>query len=67
MLPPGNPGIWDIDTLVQAWLDGSITNYGVVLKDTDEVLINSIAYFRTSDYTSDTSKRPKLVIDYYIP
>jgi hypothetical protein len=58
---------WDIDTLVQAWLDGSITNYGVVLKDTNESSVNTIAYFRTSDYTSDTSKRPELVIYYYIP
>jgi hypothetical protein len=58
---------WEIDTLVQAWLDGSITNYGVVLKDTDESSVNTIAYFRTSDYTSDTSKRPELVIYYYIP
>jgi hypothetical protein len=58
---------WDIDTLVHTWLDGSITNYGVVLKDTDEALINSIAYFRSSDYTTDISKRPELVIDYYIP
>jgi hypothetical protein len=57
----------DIDTLVQAWLDESITNYGVVLKDTDEASVNTIAYFRTSDYTSDTSKRPELVIYYYIP
>jgi hypothetical protein len=58
---------WDIDTLVQAWLDGSITNYGVVLKDIDEASVETIAYFRTSDYTTDTSKCPKLEIDYYIP
>jgi len=58
---------WDIDTLVQAWLDGSITNYGVVLKDIDEASVNTIAYFYTSDYTADTSKCPKLEIDYYIP
>jgi len=58
---------WDIDSLVQAWLDGSITNYGVVLRDTDEASVNTIAWFWTSDYTSDTSKFPKLVISYYIP
>jgi hypothetical protein len=58
---------WDIDTLVQAWLDGSITNYGVVLKDIDEASVNTLAYFWTSDYTTDTSKCPKLEIDYYIP
>ena len=58
---------WDIDTLVQGWLDGTITNYGMLLKDTDESSVNTIAYFYTSDYTTDTTKRPKLEIDYYIP
>ena len=58
---------WDIDTLVQGWLDGNITNYGMMLKDTDESSVNTIAYFYTSDYTTDTTKCPKLEIDYYIP
>ncbi len=58
---------WDIDTLVQGWLDGTITNYGMMLKDTDESSVNTIAYFYTSDYTTDTTKRPILEIDYYIP
>ena len=58
---------WDIDTLVQSWLDGDITNYGMVLKDTDESSVNTIAYFWTSDYTTDATKRPILEIDYYIP
>ena len=58
---------WDIDTLVQSWLDGDISNYGMVLKDTEETSVNTIAYFWTSDYTVDPSKYPKLEIDYYIP
>lgn len=58
---------WDIDTLVQGWLDGTITNYGMMLKDIDESSVNTIAYFYTSNYTTDTTKRPKLEIDYYIP
>jgi len=59
---------WEIDTLAQAWLDGSITNYGVVLKGTDEISIGAgMAKFWSSDYTDDISKRPELVIDYYIP
>jgi len=60
-------GNWDIDTLVQTWLDGSVTNNGVVLKDTNEASVNSVAYFRSSDFTTDTTERPKLEIDYYIP
>jgi len=58
---------WDINVLVQGWLDGSIINYSAVLKDTDETSVNSFATFYTSDYTTDTNKRTKLVIDYYIP
>jgi hypothetical protein len=58
---------WNIGDLVQSWLDGDITNYGMVLKDTEESLVNTVAYFYTSDYTIDTTKRPKLEIVYYIP
>jgi hypothetical protein len=58
---------WDIDDLVQAWLDGGIANYGAALKDTHETSGDTIAYFYTSDYSTDTTKRPKLVISYYIP
>jgi hypothetical protein len=58
---------WDIDDLVQGWLDGSITNRGMLLMDTDEILVQTSALFYTSDYTTDTSKHPKLEIDYYIP
>ena len=58
---------WNIGDLVQGWLDGDITNYGMVLKDTEESLVNTVAYFYTSDYTTDTTKHPKLEIYYYIP
>ena len=58
---------WDIDTLVQSWLDGDITNYGMILKDTEETSVNTLTYFWTSDYAIDTTRRPKLVIYYYIP
>jgi len=58
---------WDVDALVQSWLDGSFANNGVVLKAIDESSLDTIAVFRPSDYTTDTTKRPKLVISYYIP
>ncbi|MBA7556121.1 hypothetical protein ES705_48819 [subsurface metagenome] len=58
---------WDIVALVQGWLDGTINNYGVVLKDTDESSVDTYISFYTSDYTIDTTKRPKLEIVYYIP
>ena len=58
---------WYIDDLVQGWLDGSITNQGMLLKSTDETLSSIGIYFHSSDYTIDITKRPKLVIYYYIP
>jgi len=59
--------LWDIDTLVQGWLDGTVTNYGMALLVTDETTLGTIVYFHSSDYTTDTTQRPKLEIDYYIP
>jgi hypothetical protein len=60
---------WDIDDLVRGWLEGSITNYGMLLKATNEASINIefVVGFRTSDYSEDTSKCPLLRIEYYIP
>ena len=59
---------WDyIDELVKNWFDGSITNYGLLLKATNETSINNEAAFRSSDYTINPSQCPKLEIHYYIP
>lgn len=59
---------YDVGDLVRGWLDGSITNYGMLLKaTTSETSLDIIAGYYSSDYTSDTSKRPKLEISYYIP
>ena len=57
---------WHIGDLVNGWLDGSIKNYGVLLKAVDEDTINTFASFRASEY-SYPSERPKLVIHYHIP
>ncbi len=58
---------YNIGNLVQSWLDGTITNQGMLLKATDETLIDLAVGCRSSDYTIDASKRPKLTINYYIP
>lgn len=58
---------WNITDLVQGWMEGSFPNYGVVLKDTDEDLVDQHIRCWTSDYTDDPSLRPKLEIKYYIP
>jgi len=57
---------WNIANLVKGWQDGSIANYGMLLRDIDESTIRTRKYFYSSDY-SNTNQRPKLVIDYYIP
>ena len=58
---------WAIDELVQGWVDGSIANYGVMLKDTDEATQESFKWFLPSDYTLSPVSRAKLVISYYDP
>ena len=57
---------WDIDDLVKGWLDGTITNYGIALKDTDEASVGGHVGFRSSEYLVEI-ERPKLIVDYYIP
>lgn len=59
--------VWDTDDLVQDWLNEPILNYGCALIDTDETSVDTIVYFHSSDYTTDPDKRPKLVINFYIP
>jgi len=58
---------WDIKTLVQDWVDGSVANRGVMLMDTDESSGEGFKHFRSSEYTTDTTQCPKLVIQYYDP
>jgi hypothetical protein len=58
---------YNIGNLVQSWLDGTITNQGMLLKATDETSIDLEVDCYSSDYTTDTSKHPKLTINYYIP
>jgi len=57
---------WYVDDLVKGWLDGSISNYGILLKPTNESSNTTYAKFYSSD-TGDSTKHPKLVIYYYIP
>jgi hypothetical protein len=52
---------------VQEWIDGTLTNNGMLLKATDETATNNHKYFRTSDYTDDTSLRPKFEVVYTVP
>ena len=56
---------WSIGDLLKGWLDGSITNYGMLLKPVSEPATNG-AWFDSSDYW-DVTRRPQLLISYYIP
>lgn len=57
---------WDIDALAQGWVSGSIPNYGVLLRDTDESTEEKWKGFRSSDWGT-AAERPKLTIQYYDP
>jgi len=57
---------WYIYDLVKGWTDGSIANYGMLLRDDDESSNNGYVSFYSSDYGTGIN-RPKLVIDYYTP
>ena len=39
----------------------------MVLKDSDENEVRTRVTFRTSDYNTETIRRPRLEIEYYIP
>jgi len=64
------PGTWvtcHIEDFVKGWLDGSITNYGLLIKATNESTEDTGASFFSSDYATDITKHPILEIDYYVP
>jgi hypothetical protein len=68
-LPASESGIfvyWTITNMVQGWWDGTITNYGLLLKDTDESTAESMKGFYSSDGHTDWS-RPRLTITYFDP
>ena len=56
---------WDITSLMQGWVDGNITNYGVVLKDENKAIASISCH--ASEYDSNITLRPKLEITYYVP
>ncbi|MBK8701457.1 MAG: Ig-like domain-containing protein [Saprospiraceae bacterium] len=53
---------WDVTNLVKAWVNGTYTNNGLMLKRVTEGTINQ-KYFASSEYTTVTS-RPRLEIIY---
>lgn len=57
---------WDVTTLVQDWVTGQYSNYGMLLRDQSEnsgEVKNFTGYFCSEEY-SDASLRPKLTVVY---
>jgi len=53
---------WDITALTQKWVNLTATNYGVVLWATNETTDGYDLRFYSSEYTVDTTLRPKLEV-----
>ncbi|MED4749963.1 DNRLRE domain-containing protein [Brevibacillus choshinensis] len=57
---------FDVKTLVQQWVNGSVQNNGFMLKDQDESVLNSYITNASTD-SATQADRPTLTIDYTIP
>jgi hypothetical protein len=57
---------WYITDMVGSWHDGSLANFGLVLKSVDESAEEGWKGFNSSDGFTD-SQHPKLIITYYDP
>ena len=57
---------WDITALVKGWQNNSATNYGVMLRDTDEGTNEGFKGFY-SNGADVASQHPELIITYYNP
>ncbi len=55
---------WDLSALTQKWINGSATNYGVILWTTSEGTDGKDLRFRSSEYTVFQNLWPKLEITY---
>ena len=60
----GNWKSWNLTNVTQEWVTGDSSNYGVILWATNEDTDGYDLRFRHSEYTTDTSKRPKLEVTY---
>ncbi|WP_367323500.1 DNRLRE domain-containing protein [Streptomyces sp. HUAS ZL42] len=59
---PANWSNWNLQTIVQAWADGS-TNYGLQVRSADETDSTTWRRFRSANY-STSGYAPKLVVTY---
>ena len=58
---------WDLaSSPIREWIDGTKPNYGLHL-DRDSTGVVFRPYFYSRNYEADTTLRPQLVIDYWLP
>lgn len=59
---------WDIEAIVQDAIDNSLDVHLLIkfANETKGILADSAAGFRSNDYTTDITLRPKLVITYFL-
>ncbi|GBE57917.1 disaggregatase related repeat protein [bacterium BMS3Abin01] len=56
---------WDLAALTQSWVNGTVTNRGMIIKkDVENPAESDVKLFYSSDFSADPSLRPKLVIEY---
>jgi len=60
---------WDIRNMAQSWVSGSVPNYGVMVKSTNETLGLGGAVYQGAEfaYNGETVNRPKLVLSWGRP
>ncbi|MBK5226454.1 MAG: DNRLRE domain-containing protein [Thermoleophilia bacterium] len=57
---------WDLTTLTQSWVNTSVTNYGVIIKQNVEAPAGTdYKSYYSSDYTLNVSLRPKITIEWF--
>jgi hypothetical protein len=68
----GVANVWhdlDVRNIAQSWVSGSVPNYGVMVKATNEALSRGGAVYQAAEfaYNGETVNRPKLVLTYGRP
>lgn len=58
---------WDVTDLVQGWVDGSISNRGLVVRDTDEGTVKAWKRFISSNQVFHLDRNPRLDVTYFDP
>jgi hypothetical protein len=57
----------NLNNLISGWVNGTFPNYGMMIAHSNEAVQGTYKSFWTSDYTTLTTNRPKLQINYNLP